>query len=535
MPTSYEVIIGLEVHVQLKTKTKAFCPAPYYYGAEPNTLTDAVVLALPGVLPTINKAAIDLMIKMGLMFNCAIAKECKWDRKNYWYPDSPKNYQISQYDQPLCIGGKVEIELPGATRGICGEHKWMDLTRIHLEEDPAKLNHSGNFSLIDDNRNGASLAEIVSEPVFRSGDEAAAFINALRLALSQQGISDCDMEKGQMRCDANVSVRPVGQTKLNTRTESKNLNSVSAVKACIEWESRRQIGLYDAGRGAEIVQETRRWNAEEGFGYTMRSKEDSQDYRYFPDPDLMPVRVDEVWKDAIRATIAELPYDRQRRYMEGMGLPYSTASALIPDLALCNYFENAVAACNKPAEIANYVVNDLLRELSKKTQGILDEYQKKADRYAAEKRLDAQMEEYQRLDNSTDVKNKISEHVESFNNGDTLYTQLTPAHLAELVKLTDDGVITKQIAHEVFVESFRSGEAPLSIVDKKGLRTQNDSGELEKLARAAIENDPSAVAKFKAGNDKAINALKGPIMKATKGKADPKTIDEVLRKLLAQA
>jgi aspartyl-tRNA(Asn)/glutamyl-tRNA(Gln) amidotransferase subunit B len=490
MPTSYEVVIGLEVHVQLKTKSKAFCPAPYYYGAEPNTLTDTVVLALPGVLPTINKKAIDLMIKMGLMFGCDIAKECKWDRKNYWYPDSPKNYQISQYDQPLCKGGEVEIELPGKTRGDMGMHKKMQLTRIHLEEDPAKLNHVGSYSLIDDNRNGASLAEIVTEPVFRTGDEAAAFINALRIALAQNDISDCDMEKGQMRCDANVSVRPVGQTTLNTRTESKNLNSMSAVKACIEWESKRQIALYEAGRGAEIVQETRRWNAEELFGYMMRSKEDSQDYRYFPDPDLMPVRVNEEWKNEIRATIKELPYDRQRRYMEQLGLSYSTASAMIPDLSLCEYFEKAVAAYNKPQEIANYVVNELLRELS-------------------------------------------AAGVESEGAMPLSQCKLTPEFLAELVRLTDDGVITKQIAHEVFAESFKTGEAPLAIVDKKGLRTQNDTGELEKLAKAAIEADPAAVAKFKGGNDKAINALKGPIMKATKGKADPKTIDALLRKLLA--
>jgi len=490
MSISYEVVIGLEVHVQLKTKSKAFCPAPYEYGAEPNTLTDTVVLALPGVLPTINKKAVDLMIKMGLMFGCDIAEECKWDRKNYWYPDSPKNYQISQYDQPLCKGGFVEIELPGATRGVMGEHKKMQLTRIHLEEDPAKLNHVGNISLIDDNRNGASLAEIVTEPVFRSGEEAAAFIAALRMALSQNGISDCDMEKGQMRCDANVSVRPVGQTKLNTRTESKNLNSMSAIKACIDWESKRQIALYEAGRGAEIVQETRRWNAEEGFGYTMRSKEDSQDYRYFPDPDLMPVRVDEAWKNAIRATIGELPYDRQKRYMETLGISYSAASAMIPDLELCTYFEKAVAAYDKPQEIANYVVNDLLRELS-------------------------------------------AAGVEGEGPMPLSQCRLAPESVAELVKLTDEGVITRQIAHEVFVESFKTGEAPLAIVDKKNLRTQNDTDELEKFARAAIAADPAAVAKFKGGNDKAINALKGPIMKATKGKADPKIVDELLRKLLA--
>ena len=390
----------------------------------------------------------------------------------------------------MCKGGAVEIELPGATRGVMGEHKKMDLTRIHLEEDPAKLNHSGNWSLIDDNRTGVSLAEIVTEPVFRNGDEAAAFINALRIALSQAGVSDCDLEKGQMRCDANVSVRPFGQKELNTRTESKNLNSVSAVKACIDWESKRQMALYDAGRGAEIVQETRRWDAEAGYGYSMRSKEDSQDYRYFPDPDLMPVRVDEEWKNEIRAKIVELPYDRQRRYMDGLGLPYATASAMIADLPICQYFEEALAVFNKPQEIANYVVNDLRRELA-----------------------------------AAGAEGEGALPIEQSN--------ITPKMLAELVKLCDEGVITKQIAHDVFIECFQSGEAPLAIVDRKGLRTQNDTGELEKLAKAAIEADPSAVAKFKAGNDKAINALKGPIMKATKGKADPKTIDDLLRKLLA--
>ncbi|MFA5257382.1 MAG: Asp-tRNA(Asn)/Glu-tRNA(Gln) amidotransferase subunit GatB, partial [Opitutales bacterium] len=477
------------VHVQLKTKTKAFASAPYVYGEEPNTLTDPVVLALPGTLPVINKAAIDKMIIMGLMFGCDIAKECKWDRKNYWYPDSPKNYQISQYDQPLCLGGSVEAEMPGESRNVMGEHKHFELTRIHLEEDPAKMNHEGQFSLIDDNRTGASLAEIVTEPVFRSADEAAAFVNALRAALYQAGVSDCDLEKGQMRADANVSVRPVGQTTLNTRTESKNLNSVSAIKACIEWESRRQMGLYDQDRGAEIVQETRRWDAEQGYGYSMRSKEDSHDYRYFPDPDLMPVRVSEEWKDELRATLVELPFARQRRYMDKLGLPYSTASAMIGDLPLCNYFEAALAIIDKPQDIANYVVNDLRRELS-----------------AA----------------GTEGEGPLPLSA----------CKLTPAHLAELVRLTDEGIITKQIARDVFAECFQSGEAPLSIVDRKGLRSQNDTAALEKIIQAAMDADPVAVAKIKAGNDKAINALKGPIMKATKGKADPKAVDEIIRRLL---
>jgi aspartyl-tRNA(Asn)/glutamyl-tRNA(Gln) amidotransferase subunit B len=486
----YEVIIGLEVHVQLKTRAKVFAAAPYSYGEPVNTLADPVVLALPGTLPVINKAALDKMVAMGLMFGCEIAPECKWDRKNYWYPDLPKNYQISQYDQPMCKGGAVEIELPGPTRGICGEHKRMALTRIHLEEDPAKMNHAGQFSLIDDNRTGAALAEIVTEPDFRSADEAAAFINSLRMSLSQAGVSDCDMEKGQLRCDANVSVREVGSTTLNTRTESKNLNSVSAVKACIEWESRRQIALYEQGRGHEIVQETRRWDAEAGYGYAMRSKEDSHDYRYFPDPDLMPVRVDEEWKEAIRKTLPLLPYERQRLYMDGLGLSYSVASALIPDLALCEYFEKASAYSGRPVEAANLIVNDLLRELA-----------------AAGREGEGSL--------------PLSE------------CKVTPAFLADIVQMVDAGEITKQVSFEVLTECFASGQPPRQIVEVKGLRKNDDSAELEKLAKAAIEADPSAVAKFKAGNDKALNALKGPIMKATKGKADPKTIDDLLRKILA--
>ncbi len=487
--SSYEVIIGLEVHVQLKTRSKVFAPSPYVYGAEPNTLCDPVVLGLPGALPVINKEAIDKMITMGLMFGCDIAKECKWDRKNYWYPDSPKNYQISQYDQPLCLGGEVEVELPAESRNVMGEHKKFALTRIHLEEDPAKMNHEGQFSLIDDNRTGTSLAEIVTEPVFRSSDEAAAFVNALRMALSQAGVSDCDMEKGQMRADANVSVRPMGQKHFNTRTESKNLNSASNIKACIEWEARRQIELYEAGRGHEIVQETRRWDAEQGYGYSMRSKEDSHDYRYFPDPDLMPVRVSEAWKDELRAKLIELPFDRQHRYMEKMGLPYSSASALIGDLAMCRYFEEAVDIYNKPAELANLIVNDLRRELAATA----------TDEASAR---------------------PIGE------------CKMTPAHIAQLQKLSDEGVITKQIARDIFHEIFESGEMPAALVERKGLKAQNDSGELEAMARAAIEADPATVEKVRAGNEKAINALKGPIMKASKGKADAKMVDEILRRLI---
>ncbi len=468
-----------------------FSSAPCEYGAEPNTLTDPVVLALPGTLPVLNKEALDKMILMGLMFDCEIADVCKWDRKNYWYPDLPKNYQISQYDQPICKGGSVEIELPGPNRSVMGEHKRIQLTRIHLEEDPGKLTHTGTVSLIDDNRTGTPLAEIVTEPVLRSADEAVAFLNSIRLMLSQAGISDCDMEKGQLRCDANVSVRKVGETEFGVRTESKNLNSVSAVKACIEYEARRQIELYEQGRASEIVQETRRWIADAGYGISMRGKEDSHDYRYFPDPDLMPVRVDEEWKQQLAARLIEAPYDRQRRYMEEHGLPYSTASAMIIDLAMCEFYEAAIREHNRPQEIANLIVNDLRRELS------------------------AASEE-----------------------GTPLFTldgvKITPSHIAGLVRLVEDGVISKQIARDLISEVCKTGEAPAELVKRKGLQQQSDEGELEKIAREAIAGDPKAVEQFRSGNEKAINAFKGPIMKATRGKADPRAVDQVLRKLLGE-
>ena len=278
----FETVIGLEIHVQLKTRTKMFTSAPYAYGAPPNTLTDAVVLGLPGTLPVLNHHAIEQCAKLGLMLGCDIAEVCKWDRKNYFYPDSPKNYQLTQNEQPLCLGGRVEIELPGPSRNVEGAHRWVTLNRIHLEEDPGKLTHEAFDTLIDFNRAGVPLAEIVTEPDLFSSTEAVAFLNALRNLIVSAGISDCDMEKGQLRCDANVSLRPVGSEALGTRTEMKNLNSISNVKAAIEYEIERQTEQLEAGEN--VLQETRRWNVESGTSFSLRSKEEAHDYRYFPDP-----------------------------------------------------------------------------------------------------------------------------------------------------------------------------------------------------------------------------------------------------------
>ena len=296
---NYEAVIGLEVHVQVKTRSKMFTRVAAGYGEPPNTLTDPVVLALPGVLPVMNKAALDAVIKVGLMLGCEIAPVCKWDRKNYFYPDSPKNYQISQYDQPICRGGAVEIELPGPSRNVMGEHKKIPLTRIHLEEDVGKLNHAGRESLIDFNRAGTPLMEIVSEPAIHSAEEAFAYLTALKMIMIYGGISDCDMEKGQMRCDANVSIRPAGETKLGTKVELKNLNSISFVRDGIAHEIKRQIAVVEAG--GTIVQETRDYDGQTGTSQSLRTKEMAHDYRYFPDPDLMPVKVDEAWKAGLQA------------------------------------------------------------------------------------------------------------------------------------------------------------------------------------------------------------------------------------------
>jgi aspartyl-tRNA(Asn)/glutamyl-tRNA(Gln) amidotransferase subunit B len=483
----FEAVIGLEVHVQLKTRSKMFTRAAYRYGEPPNTLTNPVVLALPGTLPVMNAEAIRKSIKVGLMFSCQIAETCKWDRKNYFYPDSPKNYQISQYDQPLCLGGGVEIELPGPSRNIMGAHRVVQLTRIHLEEDVGKLTHFLNDSLVDFNRAGTPLIEIVSEPDMHSPDEVFAYLTALRTCLVAAGISDCDMEKGQLRCDANVSVRLRGETKLGTKVELKNLNSISGVRNGVEFEIKRQIQCVQ--KAERIVQETRRWDAQLGVTQSMRSKEQAHDYRYFPDPDLMPVRTTPEQIAKLRAELPELPFDKQRRYQKDWDLPYTITSVICPDRELSAYFEAAVAVGGQPKAVANYVANDLLRELA-------------AAAPAGESPL------------------TVSQ------------CKISAAALGGLVKIVEGGVISKQIAKEVFLEMFRTGDEAEAIVDRKGLRVQGDSGELEKICAEIITANPKPVEQYKAGKLTAINALKGQVMKQTKGQANPQMVDEVLKKLM---
>jgi len=480
---NYEAVIGLEVHVQIKTRSKVFTRVAAGYGHAPNTLTDPVVLGLPGALPVMNKAALDAIIKAGLLLGCEIAPVCKWDRKNYFYPDSPKNYQISQYDQPICLGGAVEIELPGPARNLMGEHRMVALTRIHLEEDVGKLNHGATDSLIDFNRAGTPLMEIVSEPVMHTAEEAFAYLTSLRATMIYGGISDCDMEKGQLRCDANISIRPAGQTTLGTKVELKNLNSISFVRDGIAHEIRRQLSVLE--RGGTIVQETRDYDGVTGTSQSLRSKEMAHDYRYFPDPDLMPVRVDAAWKDRLWAECPELPFVKQRRFLDQYQIPYTITSVLIWDRALADYFEAAAQLSGRPKAVGNWIINDLRRELAAARETVAG-------------------------------------------------TKVQAAHLAELVGLIEAGTVTSNAAKEIFIEMFATGDLPGAIAERRGLRAvATDGGELEQWCRDAIAANAKALAEFKAGKDSAINAFKGPVMKAARGKADPKLVDETLRRLLA--
>ena len=458
-----------------------FTRAPYRYGEPPNSLTDPVVLGMPGTLPVMNIEAIEKSIRLGLMFDSHIPDVTKWDRKHYFYPDMPKNYQISQYDEPICQGGEVEIELPGESRNVMGEHKMVRLTRAHLEEDVGKLTHESNESLVDYNRAGAPLLEIVTEPDIRSSEEAFAFLTSLRMHIVSAGLADCDMEKGGMRCDANVSVRKIGAKEFGTKIELKNLNTISGVRNGIDYEIKRQIKAVEAGE--TLIQETRRWDAERGVSISMRKKEYAHDYRYFPDPDLMPVKIDDEWRNRLRSELPEKPFDKQRRFMDEYKLPYTVTSVLCPDRALADYFEATVSSGGEARIVANFIANDVLRELS-----------------ALDKSIEA--------------------------------SPVSSEALAGLAKQVDSGTISKQIAQDVLVEMFKTGESADAIIESKGLKQSSDPSELESHCREAIGNNAKAVEQYQSGNEKAINALKGPIMKAMKGKANPKMVDEILKKLI---
>ena len=486
----YLTTIGLEVHVQLKTKSKMFCGCAVAYGVPPNTLTCPVCLGLPGALPVMNRQAIQLTILTGLMVGCRIAETCKFDRKNYFYPDMPKNYQISQYDMPLCLGGGVvlhDLAYPkDAQKSILTPDKVIGLTRIHLEEDVAKSFHLETATGIDFDRAGTPLMEIVSEPDIETPEEAFAYLTALRQTLLYGNVSDADMEKGQMRCDCNVSVRPEGQMEFGTKIEIKNMNSVSGVRRALAYEIQRQAAELDAGR--TLQQETRGWDDATGQTFLMRVKETSADYRYFPDPDLLPVHTQDLLREA-HALLPELPAAKRQRYVADYGLTTYDASVLADDPALGNYFEEAarVAASASPAvtpkPVANWILNDLTAALSAEAKAVVD-------------------------------------------------SPVAPAALVGLVGVIESGKISGKQGKEVFSEMFATGKAALAIVKEKGLEQVSDTGVLEKFCDEVIAANAKVVADVKGGNAGAINFLKGQVMKLSKGTANPAIVGQILERKL---
>lgn len=476
----YEAVIGLEVHTELQTKTKIFCSCRTSFGADPNTNVCPVCLGLPGVLPVLNKKVLEYAVRAGLALNCEISRFSKFDRKNYYYPDLPKNFQTSQFDLPICEHGYLDVEVEGEKRRI-------RITRAHMEEDAGKLVHHGtsitdsDYSLVDYNRTGTPLLEIVSEPDMRSAKEAVAYMEKMRAILQYVGISDCRMEEGSLRCDANVSVRPVGQKELGTKTEIKNINSFKGVERAIEYEAMRQAELLEDG--GKVVQETRTWDEKEGVTKSMRTKEEANDYRYFPEPDLVPFTVSDEYIESIRKSLPELPDARKERYMKEFGLSSEDAVFMTNDKATADYFEAAVDAGADPKACVNWLMGEFASQLS--TDGI-----------------------------------------------EIAKAPVSAENLAALLKLISKGTISGKIAKKVFATMWKEGGNPEEIVKAQGLVQISDTAELSKLVDEVVGKNPKAVEDFKAGKKKAVGALVGQIMKATKGKANPRVINELLNKKL---
>ncbi|WP_419490488.1 Asp-tRNA(Asn)/Glu-tRNA(Gln) amidotransferase subunit GatB [Dialister hominis] len=472
----YEAVIGLEVHTELQTTTKIFCGCKTSFGAEPNTNVCPVCLGLPGVLPVLNKRVLEFAVRAGLALNCEISRFSKFDRKNYYYPDLPKNFQTSQFDLPICERGHLDIE-------VNGEKKQIRITRAHMEEDAGKLVHHGtsitdsDYSLVDYNRTGTPLLEIVTEPDMRSAKEAVAYLEKMRAILQNIGISDCRMEEGSLRCDANVSVRPVGQKELGTKAEIKNINSFKGVEKAIEYEALRQAEILEDG--GKIIQETRTWDEKEGVTKSMRTKEEANDYRYFPEPDLAPFTVSEEYIEDIRKTLPELPDERRERYIANFGLSSTDAQYMTNDKDTSDYFEKVVAAGADPKVSVNWIMGEFASQLS--NAGI-----------------------------------------------EIAKAPVTPENLAKLLALIAKGTISGKIAKKVFAEMWKDGADPEEIVKAQGLVQISDTGALKELVVKVIANNPKAVEDFKAGKKKAVGALVGQIMKETKGKANPKVINELL-------
>jgi aspartyl-tRNA(Asn)/glutamyl-tRNA(Gln) amidotransferase subunit B len=479
----YTIVIGLEVHAELATDSKLFCGCSTSFGSEANTQICPRCLGLPGTLPVLNKKAVEYAVRAGLALDCKINKFSKFDRKNYFYPDLSKAYQISQYDQPICEHGHVEFY-------VGGEKKVVGITRIHLEEEAGKSIHSGtsisdsDFSLEDYNRSGIPLIEIVSEPDIRSPEEARIYMETLRSILRYIGVSDCKMEEGSLRCDANISLMPKGATVFGTRTEIKNMNSFRAVQKALEYEAERHAKLLDSGE--KLVQETRTWDDNLGITLSMRSKEEAHDYRYFPEPDLVPVILEDEFVTDIKNSLPELPAEKFRRYLEEFGLPEYDAELITADRDLAEYFEAVVAIYNKDYKaVSNWIMGEFMRLMNE--QGI-----------------------------------EVGE------------VKIKPEDFAAMLKLMDEGVISSKIAKVVFEEMFNTGKEPKTIVEEKGLVQISDSSAIEQIVADVIKDNPGPVAEYLGGKDKVLGFLVGQVMKLSKGKANPQMANEFLKKALAE-
>ncbi len=476
MEKQYETVIGLEVHVELATKTKIFCGCSTAFGGAPNTHTCPVCTGMPGSLPVLNKQVVEYALAVGLATNCKIHQYCKFDRKNYFYPDNPQNYQISQLYLPICYEGGVEIETENGVKTV-GIHE------IHMEEDAGKLIHDDweECSLVDFNRSGVPLIEIVSEPDMRSAEEVIAYLEKLRLIIQYLGASDCKLNEGSMRADVNLSVREAGTEKFGTRTEMKNLNSFRAISRAIEGERRRQIEILEDG--GTVVQETRRWDDAKESSYAMRSKEDAQDYRYFPDPDLPPVQISDEWIESIRARQPELRTEKLARYKAEFDIPDYDAKILTSAKRLADIFEETTAICGKPKKVSNWLMGETLR-------------------LAKEREVDLQDLDF------------------------------SPKHLAAIIEMIDKGMINGAIAKEVFEEVFTSNVDPEAYVKEKGLLMENDGDALRKAVEEVIAANPKSVEDYHGGKEKALGFLVGQTMKAMKGKANPGAVNQLLKELL---
>ena len=472
----YEAVIGLEVHAHLLTASKIFCGCATAFGAPPNTQVCEVCLGMPGSLPVLNKKAVEYALKMALATDCQVAPESVFARKNYFYPDLPKGYQISQYELPLAEHGHLDIK-------VNGQAKRIGITRIHMEEDAGKLIHSESrpVSFVDFNRTGVPLIEIVSEPEMRSPDEAVEYLKGLRNILLYLEICDGNMEEGSFRCDANISLRPVGAKELGVKVELKNMNSFRFVKAALEFEIKRQRANLAAGR--EIVQETRLWDTAPNQTFSMRGKEEAHDYRYFPDPDLVPVRIDPEWLESLRKNLVELPKARLQRFQAEYGLPEYDAEVLTSDKALADYFEATVQEFPQPKQVSNWIMGELMRELKKAEAGIAS-------------------------------------------------CRVTPAALAKLLTLVEQGAISGKLAKTVFEDMVATGQDPEAIIKEKGLVQISDTGALEAIAQEIIDANPKEAADFKAGKTKVMGFFVGQLMKKTKGQANPQLANEIFQKLL---